>query len=147
MKTAFIMLVLFTGIFGFFKKDFKIIEATRQEWTGGLRESGKGINYKITLEAKKNSDKLKFEDIWIKERTYKYKIYNISENKPGNVFKKNDTLIISATIKTHKDDNSLKEEQLPFDYTNESVIGYKLKNKKKYKPVGDIRILKPSYYK
>ena len=38
-------------------------------------------------------------------------------------------------------------EDVPFDFTEQIVIGYILKNKTKYKPYNDIKTLKPLLFK
>lgn len=148
MKLTLTILIILSGFPGFFNKDFKFIEATSQEWIGGTRDSGKGVNYKITVQTRTNSDKLKFEEIWIKNKLCRYRMYNLSIKKFGNNFEKNDTILFTATIKAdNSDSNYGKDKQLPFEYNAETIIGYKLKNKMKYKPFDDINLLKPLYYK
>ena len=148
MKLALTLLIILSGFFGFLSKDFKVIEATSQRWSGGLKEAGEGINYKITILARTNSDKLNIEEVWIKNKLCKYKMFNSTTKKFGNNFCKNDTIFLTATIKVNntKSDPG-KDKQLPVDYNSETVIGFKIKNKKKYRPVDNIKILKPLYYK
>lgn len=148
MRLVLTLLIILSGFFGFFGKDFRIIEATSQKWVGGLQSTGEGVNYKITIVARTNSDKLNIEEVWIKNKLCKHKIFNPKIRKFGNNFFKNDTIFLTATIKVNNSkSNPGKDIQLPVDCNSETVIGYTIKNKKKYKPVDNIKILKSLYYK
>ena len=43
----------------------RILEASRQEWTGTIEESGIGINYEISLVVKKSAAELQFVSITV----------------------------------------------------------------------------------
>jgi hypothetical protein len=147
MRFILIIILFLSGFFGFFRKDFKIIEATKQEWTGGLKESGKGINYRVTIVAKTNSDKLLIEGLRIYQKEYYCKKFNLSDKNAGKSFEKNDTIIIVSTTKGKNKDSSNINKQPSRDCNSEIVIDYKLKNRKKCRSVENIQILKPEYYK
>jgi hypothetical protein len=78
---------------------FRIVEATRQEWTGGIEESGKGVNYEIRLVVNKGSAKLKFVSITVDQQGCAYKISNLTGAEKGERYHKGDTLLISALLK------------------------------------------------
>lgn len=147
MRLSLIIIVFFSGFIGFFSRDFKIIEATKQEWTGGLKESGKGINYRITIVARTNSNKLIIEGLRINEKEYHCKKFNISDKNAGKSFEKNDTIIIISSIKADNKSNLNIDRQPSKDCNSEIVIDFQLKNRKKCRPVDNIIILKPEYYK
>jgi len=98
----------------------RILEATRQEWTGGREETGKGVNYEIKLVVKQKSAKLKFVSITVDQQGCSYKVSNISNPDKGNRYHKGDTLLISALLKNHPDLSQKKIKSYP-------VIGYSYK--------------------
>ncbi len=147
MRFPVLLMVLFFGISGFFSKDFKIIDATMQEWTGGLQESGKGVNYRITVVVKKKSDKIKIDGIRIKEKVYNCRIFNLSNKEAGKYFEKNDTILITSSIRINNKSNSNTEKPLFGDCSPEASIDYLFKGRKRCIPVSNIKKLKPEYYK
>jgi hypothetical protein len=98
----------------------RILEATRQEWAGGIEESGKGVNYEIRLVVKQRSAKLQFVSITIDQQGCTYKITNATLPEKGERFQKGDTLLISALLKNPLNRPSQKEKPYP-------VIGYTYK--------------------
>ncbi|UCH15401.1 MAG: hypothetical protein JSV22_05400 [Bacteroidales bacterium] len=143
MKSIFTIL-LFISVLIFCKKDFRILECTMQEWIGGRQKSGKGVNYKITMVTETTSDKLELKELWIRERLCKHKLYNLNTGEFGNSFNKNDTLILTGTLTIYDLKNNIDStREVPFDFSEQIVIGYILRNKTKYKPYKDIKALKP----
>ena len=147
MKFPLIFIVLIFCLFGSHGRDFKIVKATMEEWTGGLKESGKGINYRITVLVKKNSDKLKIYGIRIKDKEYDCRIFNLSDENKGKYFEKNDTILITSSIRNGYKAKSNKKEQITSDCNAELVIDYNLRKKEKCIPVNNIEKLKPKYYR
>lgn len=147
MKLIFSM-ALFAVFLIFCKKDFRILEGTMQEWTGGRQKSGKGVNYRITIITETSSDKLELLEFWVKKRLCKHKLFNLTTNAFCNSFNKNDTLILTGTLMIYDLKNNIDStKEVPFDFTEQIVIGYILKNKTKYKPYNDIKTLKPLLFK
>jgi len=141
-----ILLILIAGFLVICRKDFTIAEATKQEWTGGRQKSARGVNYRITIIAGMSDRKLK--ELWVNGKLTIFRLNNLTSNEPGNSFNKNDTLILTGTVMLDEspgDDNIM--ENPPFLFNEEIVIGYSLKNKMLYKPVIEIKILKPLYHK
>ncbi len=143
-----ILLILIAGFLVICRKDFTIAEATKQEWTGGRQKSARGVNYRITIIAGMSDRKLKLKELWVNGKLTIFRLNNLTSNEPGNSFNKNDTLILTGTVMLDEspgDDNIM--ENPPFLFNEEIVIGYSLKNKMLYKPVIEIKILKPLYHK
>jgi hypothetical protein len=143
-----ILLILIAGFLVICRKDFTIAEATKQEWTGGRQKSARGVNYRITIIAGMSDRKLKLKELWVNRKLTIFRLNNLTSNEPGNSFNKNDTLILTGTVMLDEspgDDNIM--ENPPFLFNEEIVIGYSLKNKMLYKPVIEIKILKPLYHK
>ena len=143
-----ILLILLTGFLIICKKDFRVIEATMQEWTGGRQKTGRGVNYKITIIAETTSNKLELHELWINKKLCVHRLFNLANNEQGNTFNKNDTLILTGTviINEYIVIGDIKKEP-PFSFNEEIVIGYSLRNRMMYRPVSDIKILKPLFYR
>lgn len=103
----------------------RILEATRQEWAGGIEDNGKGINYEIRLVSQKSSAKLKFVSITVDQLGCQYRIMNVNRPSKGEHFRKGDTLLISAMLKNPPVRTPQKEKPYP-------VIGYIYKKKLLY---------------
>ncbi len=148
MVRFIILALLITGFLVSLKRDFRIVEATRQEWTGGRKKSARGLNYRVTIIAGKGSGKLKFQELWVNRKLIPHRVFNITKNEPGNSFVKNDTLVLTGTVIINgsiSSDSIYKEP--PFIFTGELIIGYKLNSRMLYKPVSEIKTLNTLYHK
>jgi hypothetical protein len=148
MVRFIILVLLITGFTTLVKRDFRIVEATRQEWTGGRQKSARGLNYRVTIIAGKGSGKLKLQELWVNRKLIPHRVFNLTKNEPGVSFAKKDTLVITGTViinESISSDSIYKEP--PFIFTEELIIGYKLNNRMLYKPVSEIKILDPLYHK
>ena len=144
---AFVFLFLF-GLF--FTTPYKIISVTQQEVVGGRQESGKSTVYLFKAVAKKGSDKLSFEDLWIGTTYYSIEAsHQDDKNVISKDFIKGDTIYFQAIKRFLPDENGdlklaaqLKNKQVPMEYTGKALIGYSFKGKKHYYPVEEITTLK-----
>jgi hypothetical protein len=77
-----------------------LVNASSQEWTGGLKGSGSGTNYKFILIAPESDNAFSVNDICVDGKLYNGVIYQKS-------FNKGDTLLISSrkTTKSCNQDN------------------------------------------
>jgi hypothetical protein len=159
MKIIYLIISLFLS-FQLFGQEFEIIEATSQKWTGGRKETGKGINYEIKILAKKGSAKLNFEKLWIGDDYYKVKAKNTDRNKPDNTFTRNDTIRIIASSLTYtenidpviekelglKHGKQMENEKPPYKFSGAALIGYRYKGKWKYEVIRTFKELEKLYY-
>jgi hypothetical protein len=106
----------------------RIMEATRQEWTGGREETGYGLDYTIRLVVNKSSAKLRFISITVETRGCDFKVSNITRPERDNKYYKGDTLLISAILKNPPVYPQKKEKPYP-------VIGYLYKKSIYYCPI------------
>lgn len=143
----FILSLLF--IFPFCLKDFDVLEATSQKWTGGTPDSGKGTNYAVTMLAKTNHENLQIDQLWIGDNFYKVQPYKRTQNRRDTSFVKNDTIFIQANLLFQPDQKGVMLEvknyeniEKPCDYDGEALIGYELKGKRKYKEIEKLKQLK-----
>ncbi len=106
----------------------RILEATRQEWTGGRKETGKGVDYEIRLVVQKGSARLKFVSITVDQLGCDFKIRNVNRPEKLNRYHKGDTLVINALLKKPQEQWQEKVKSYP-------VIGCTFKKSVYYFPV------------
>ena len=106
----------------------RILEATRQEWTGGRKETGKGVDYEIKLVVQKGSAKLRFVSITVDQMGCDYKVSNMTRPEKINRYCKGDTLMINALLKNPPEPLQAKVKSYP-------VIGCSFKKSVYYFPV------------
>jgi len=130
MKIISILFIIFAFYFG---KPVKQINATMQEWVGGIG-SAKGINYTVTFIARKSSDKI----IPIKanlNNTKNLRFIILKNNKKlSNNFKfnKGDTLVLKCSYtKNLKQKNTSKQKI----NTQKLYITFEYKKSKKTKTI------------
>jgi hypothetical protein len=142
-----LFLLLFLSFF--FTKDFEVIEATYQKWSGGTPDSGTGTNYIVKMLAKSNHDKLQIDQLWVGDDFYKVEAYKQEEKSREKLFVKNDTILIKATKLIQPNSKGVMVEKKnyeniskPYDYKGSALIGFKLKGKRKYKEISTLKKLK-----
>lgn len=98
MMKNILLFLLFATIISCSRKDFLLLDATRQSWTAGPAGKGTGTLYEFMIQVKTDS-KLEFETVWIGNEMLKVKTLRslTEQNFPVG---KNDTLILSGTIYT-----------------------------------------------
>jgi hypothetical protein len=132
-------------------QSFKVAGATQQRWAGGVRGSGTGINYEITLIAKQASSKMSIDQLWVGNQFYEVKAGKKFTGPAPFDFKPNDTIYINATQlfpgERMPDDPDTGPEFIdivpvntppPYKYKGAALIGYKLNGKRKYMPIAKI---------
>ncbi|MEN8121061.1 MAG: hypothetical protein ABFS35_11965 [Bacteroidota bacterium] len=138
--------------FGWFGNNFKIIDATSQKYAGGHEKSGYGTRYNIKLIAKKNSKKLKIDQLWIGEEYFDVKPIKDPKHKNDHEFSKNDTINLYIKHHIHTDEEMKKTQKnknkvkLPYKYQGAALIGYKIRNKRKYKVIEKFTVLEKIFY-
>jgi len=143
---GFILLFLF-GIF--FSTPFKLVEATKTNHAAGRMESGTSTVFLFKMVAKKASDKLQFQDLWIGVKYYPVKAtHQKPDNSISTDFEKNDTIYFQAIERYLPDESgnlvlqkSDVQKNVPMEYEGLALIGYTFKGKKHYYVVKDIKQL------
>ena len=130
----------------------KLLEATSQEWAGGIYESGYGTNFKVTLIAKGNSEKLQVSDLWIGEDYFSVKAVKNLAKRNDLEFSRKDTLYVTAGF-THKPDKDGKylrkmgeQKVVPHEYDGVALLGYTWKGKTKYIEIYELKKLEKIIY-
>ena len=149
-----LLITFFALLFSFswFGNDFTIIEMTLQKYAGGRQKSGYGTRYNIKLLAQKDSKKLKIDQVWIGEEYFEVKPIKNPKQRNDHKFSKNDTIYLYIKHHIHTDErmkDAQKDKKIvkpPYKYQGSALIGYKIRNKRKYKLVDKITELKKVYY-
>jgi hypothetical protein len=129
MKSAAVLAILFlSSLLQQPPQLIRILEVIRQEWTEGVDESIKGVNYEIRLVANRGSAKLNFVSITVDKQECAYKISNISHPSMADRFHKGDTLLLSALLKNPPVYPPQKEKLYP-------VIAYRYRKVLYYFPI------------
>ena len=103
-----------------------LLNVSSQEWTGGLKESGSGTNYKFILIAPESDNAFSVNDICVDGKLYNGVIYQKN-------FNKGDTLLISSRKTTES-------------CNQENVISYFLNEEKQYLKIDSIERLPKLLY-
>lgn len=79
-------------------QDLKLVSATSQRWTAGVRGGGGGVRYVITAVAGQSSNRLKVEHFWVKDHLLPADAFLAHPSVYGSrEFVKGDTLVIRAS--------------------------------------------------
>ncbi len=139
-------------------KKFELIKATSQKWHGGIKGSGYGTYYELTIVPNTNSDKLLFDRLWIGKKYFDIQSFQKGKKMRNNLFGKGDTITIrvnkSVKLKpmpfVRKDDNNDKclteKHPLPKEYKGEALLSYVYKGKRKYFEIKHFTVLEPINY-
>lgn len=103
-----------------------LLNASSQEWIGGLKGSGSGTNYKFILIAPESDNAFSVNDICVDGKLYNGVIYQKN-------FSKGDTLLISSRKTTES-------------CNQENVISYFLNEEKQYLKIDSIERLPKLLY-
>jgi hypothetical protein len=133
-----ILSLLLLGLCLSFGAKIQVVKSTSQEWAGGLRESGYGTNYKLTIKVKAGSGELQFEDLWVGDTHMKVRVAADPAKQPGNSFARGSQVTLQAGITIRPDEQGRitlsPEESLkkPFNFKGEGLLGYIYKGHKAY---------------
>ena len=79
-------------------QDFKLVSATSQRWTAGVRGGGGGVRYVITAVAGQSSKRLKVEHLWVGDHLLPADAFLAHPSTYGSKeFVKGDTVLIRAS--------------------------------------------------
>lgn len=125
---------------------FQIVDATSEAWAGGVKGSGRGVNYRVKLIVNRSSRVLQFDSLWVGERAY-----NVQASRPfpfqvDDGFKRKDTVIIYASLHQESDsDGELmplpQTPRPPIKYDGDALLSYWLKGKRHFKVLKTVREL------
>jgi hypothetical protein len=111
-------LLLLLCLLGFFKSEpLLLLKATKQYYSGGIPESGRGCYYNFEMKSGVSSDKISIDSVQINNVGYPTKVYQKKDYSKINEFSKNDSLIIRVNRLTRKTDVERTEEDVKIFYT------------------------------
>ncbi len=144
--TVLASLILIFGV------KMKLVDSTSQEWAGGMYESGYGTNYKITLIAKRGSEKLQINELWIGQDYFEVHAVKDLSRRSDLSFDRKDTVYVVSSInfKPDKDGTMVQVKAIkkdpPIKYEGVALIGYTWKGKKKFLKIKSFRKLEKLIY-
>ena len=116
----------------------QIIASFAQPWVGGVKGSGSGVNYEFQCIIKKTNSYI-IDQLWVGENFLTPSVWGKSGSYLSNGYNCNDTIFIRANQhfnsgKSSENDTSkvTSENKVPFKFSGDALIGYKLKDKRKY---------------
>ncbi|MDD4646419.1 MAG: hypothetical protein PHY99_10575 [Bacteroidales bacterium] len=130
----------------------RVVESTAQEWVGGLRESGYGTEYVITVKVKAGSEQLQFEDLWAGENHLKVRVIVDPKNLKEKSFKKGSLITVRAGLTIRPDaEGQMKpantdSSEKPLNFTGEGLLGYSYKGQKAYLEISEFKKLEKLIY-
>ena len=142
------LLVIILGILCWFScPKPEMVDASKVKWVGGRFESGRGTNYTIKLVAKKSSDKLVVDQLWIGGKYFVVKPQRqLKDLSITNEFDKKDTIFIQANLNFRpNEEGELKEivtdtyVKPPYEFTGAALLGYTMKGKRMYLDIDSIK--------
>ncbi len=140
------LMVLCTG------SKVRILEATSQEWAGGLPESGYGTDYAVTFKAKGNSELLLIKGVWIDDLYLPVRVVNDPGIPGAKAFKRGDRLTVKGGLVYKPDDKGqvtlriAEKRKKPVDYTGEGLLEYSYRGKTGYQEIKNFKILEKLIY-
>lgn len=127
------------------------VKSTSQEWVGGLRESGYGTDYKVTVKVKAGSDELVFGDLWVDSVRMKVRLSDPASQQVKS-FKKGTTLILSAglTYRPGPDDRvalaGAERNPPPVNFKGKGLLAYTYKGRQLYMEITGFEKLEKIIY-
>ncbi|MFH0865808.1 MAG: hypothetical protein V1904_06415 [Bacteroidota bacterium] len=141
--------------------DFTVIYATSQQWHGGVKGSGGGVNYEVSMVTKLSSLLLTIDELWIGEIFHETKASRKFPETSADGYSAGDTIFLYASdykknpegpehineINEQKEVQDTKQNTPPpYKYTGEALIGYKINGERKYKEIAKITVKSLLFY-
>ena len=160
MKNLLILFIYFLfSCSSYAQKYFKILEATQQSWTGGIKGSGRGTNYQFKLQIT-TGRAIAFDTIWLNESKFLPEITRGNSRNYKGILTKNDTvsLLVRDFIPdryqqeimrrdTAKEILPIKKKVIaPIKYKGEALMRFYINGKEKYVAHKTIKKITPIYY-
>lgn len=152
MRYLFILMSLFFLSFMCDRPTVKVIDATSQSWHGGVKGSGRGVNYRVSVIVGKDSDVLSFDSLWVGDRGYPVQASRPHPFTSADGFHKNDTVTIYASMhQAANPDGDLiplpvPSKGAPVSYEGDALLSFKVKQKQFYVVVKEFRRLEQLDY-
>jgi hypothetical protein len=135
MLTAFTLTLIY---FTYFKyRHIKILKATAKKFVRHAHNEEGDINYRIEFIVKKSSEEMKIDELWIDRKLYKFKITRETSHDHVGNFNVLENLKIDAFEVADESASSTP----PRKFNGAAMIGYWVKNKKKYLSVNKIEFV------
>ena len=147
----YVSVLILCVIFGWGGK-IQVIKSTSQEWYGGLRESGYGVDYKLTVKTRAGSDQLQIVDLWVGNLHMKVRVTADAANPQNKTFHSGSQVSLQAgvTFRPGPDEkiqllaaDSLKK---PFNFKGEGLLAYLYKGHKAYLEIAEFTKLEKIIY-
>ncbi|MCF6185571.1 MAG: hypothetical protein L3J56_13300 [Bacteroidales bacterium] len=137
-------------------KKFELIKATSQKWHGGIKGSGYGTYYELTIVPNSNSDNLVFDKLWIGKDYFDVQCFQKGKKMRNNLFAKGDTVTIRVNKANNKykpmpfitkEGNTVIQKELPpINYKGAALLSYVYKKKRKYYEINKFTVSEPVFY-
>ena len=124
----------------------RIIDATSEAWSGGVRGSGRGVNYRIKVVVNRSSNLLQFDSLWVGDRGYDVQASRPFPFQVNDGYKRNDTVILYAKMyqASNRDGDLIPlpdSPKPPIDYEGDALVSYWLRGERYFKVVNTLRAL------
>jgi hypothetical protein len=123
MTIAFICSFLY---YQFKYRHLKILKATSRKWI--TQRKGDVVTYRIQILAKKNSEELQFDELWIDNKLFKVKVFKEEDKAIARFFSEKEKLYLEAERETGK----AEYEEMAPSVKGKVALGYTVNNKRKY---------------
>ncbi|MBN2892911.1 MAG: hypothetical protein JXL97_13675 [Bacteroidales bacterium] len=147
MKNILLTIIIFSSFFAYSQQGLKVIEATKQGWSGGQEGSGFGVYYKVSFIPLYSSEKLTLDSLWVGDRYYSIDML-AKEQNIVNDFEVGDTLWFQVSYRNYwsgfspenfnPDNNKVSP---PYPYKGEAIIEYRIDNKRKFYEIEELKEL------
>lgn len=93
-------------------KHFEVLETAAEKIIPGRRESPSYVQYKVVLVTARNSERMKFSHLWVKQKSISLKIHLKNRDQSAQKFGRGDTLVLYAAL--FREIMETEEEKGPF---------------------------------
>jgi hypothetical protein len=127
------------------------LHSTSQEWVGGIRESGYGTDYKITVKVKAGSEQLSFGELWVDSVRMKIRLSDPSHLQLKS-FTKGSVLTLAAgkSYRPGPDERAMlagaDRHPAPENYKGRGLLSYTYKGKIAYIEIAEFEKLEKIIY-
>jgi|GEM_PF-1116318 len=118
-------------------KHFEVLETAAEKIIPGRRESPSYVQYKVVLVTARNSERMKFSHLWVKQKSISLKIHLKNRDQSAQKFGRGDTLVLYAALfreimETEEEKRTVPEE---VKKTASPVLEYTVGKKTNYREI------------